>query len=68
MFASAIKSLSKGYLPISLLPPVMLQEILNEVKKTFQIANEDYDIVIKILNLYYDIKLVTYGIKKKETW
>ena len=39
--------LSKGYLPISLLPPMRLQEILNEVKEAFQISNPDYDILIK---------------------
>ena len=46
MFANVIRVLSKGHLPISLLPPVKLQDI-NEVKKTIQITNPDYNIVIK---------------------
>ena len=33
MYANVIRVLSKGYLPIFLLPPMKLQEILNEVKK-----------------------------------
>ena len=33
MYAKVIRILSKGYLPISLLPPSKLQEILGEVKK-----------------------------------
>ena len=29
-------------------------------------TNPDYDIVIKRLHLYYDIKLVTFGIDRKQ--
>ena len=53
---------SKGYLLISLFPPSEIQEISGEVKNAFQITNPDYDIVIKRLHLYYDMKLVTFGI------
>ena len=52
----------KGYLLISLLPPSQLQEILGKVKKAIQNTNPDYDIVIKRLHLFYDMKLVTFGI------
>ena len=52
----------KRHLPFSLLPPNKLQEILNEVKKAFQITNSDYDIVIKRPYLYNDMKLATFGI------
>ena len=65
MYANAIRVLSKGYLPISLLPPLKLQEIINEVKKPIQISNPDYDIVTKRLHLYYDLKLVTFGLNKE---
>ena len=66
MSANVIRVLSKGYLPISLLPPTQLQEILKEeIKKAIQISNPDYDIVIKRLPLYYDMKLVTFGINKE---
>ena len=47
MYAKVIRILSKGYLPISLLPLSKLQEILGEVKKAIQTTNPDYDIVIK---------------------
>ena len=65
MYANVIRVLSQGYLPISLLPPTKLQEILNEVKKAIQISNSDYYIIIKRLHLYYDMKLVTFGINKE---
>ena len=51
MYAKVIRLLSKGYLPISLLPPSKLQEILDKVKKAIWITNPDYDIVIKRLHL-----------------
>ena len=54
----------KGYLPISLLPPSKLQEILGKVKKAIQITNQDYEIVIKRLHLYDDMKLFTFHIDK----
>ena len=57
-----MRVLSKGYLPLSLLPPSKLQEILGKVKKAIQVTTPDYDIVIKVLHLYYDIKLVSFGI------
>ena len=64
MYEKGIRILSKGYLPISLLPPLKLWEILGEVKKAIQKTNPDYDIVIKRLYLYYDMKLVTFGIDR----
>ena len=61
-YAQAIRVVSKGYLPISLLSPSKLNIILQKVKQTVQIKNKDYDLVIKRLNLNYDMKLVTFGI------
>ena len=65
LYTNVIRVLSKGYLPISILPPIKLQEILNEVKKAFQISNPDYVVAIKGLNLYYDMKLVTFSINEE---
>ena len=64
MYAKVIRILLKGYVPISLLPPSKFQEILVKVKKAIQTMSPHYDIVIKILHLYYDMKLVTFGIDK----
>ena len=64
MYANAIRILLKVYLTISLLPPAKLKETLDEVKKAIQITTLDYDIAIKSLPLYYDMKLVTFGIKE----
>ena len=62
-YAQAIRVLSKGYiLPISLLSPSKLKIILQKVKQAVQIKNKDYDLVIKRLYLYYDMKLVIFAI------
>ena len=42
-------------LPISLVPPSKLREILNKVKTAIWKTNPDYDLVIYILHLYYDM-------------
>ena len=56
--------MAKGYLPNTLVTPIKLKEILNEVRKTLQITNLDNDLVIDRLHLYYDMQLVTFGIDK----
>ena len=65
MYANVIRILSMGYLLISPLPPMKLQEILKEVKRAIQTSNSHYDIVIKRLHLYNDMKLVTFGINEE---
>ena len=64
IYAEAVRVMAKGYLPISLVTPLTLKEILDAVKTTIRKMNPDYDIVIKRLHLYYDMKLVTYGIDR----
>ena len=64
IYAKAIRILAKRYLPISLITPYKLQETINSVKETLIKSNPDYDIVIKRLHLYYNMKLVTFGIDK----
>ena len=53
--------LAKCYLPISLITPLKLQEILNSIEEMLTKTNQDYDIVIKRLHLYYNMKWVTFG-------
>ena len=65
IYAKAVRILAKGYLPISPVTPPKLQEILDSVKETLIKTNPDYDIVIKRLHSYYDMKLVPFGIDKK---
>ena len=62
LYSKAIRVLSKGYLPISLLPPSKLEKILKEVWIAIAKSNKDYDLVLTRLYLYYDTKLVTFGI------
>ena len=62
LYSRAIRVLSKGYLPISLLPPSKLEKILNEVRIAIAKSNKDYGLVLTRLYLYYDMKLVTFGI------
>ena len=59
--ANAIRILAKGYLPISLITPIKLKEILEAVKTVVQKTNPDYVLVIKRLYLYHDLKLATFG-------
>ena len=61
-YSQVIRVLSKGYLPITLFSPSKLDVILQKVREAVQIKNRDYDLVIKRLYLYYDMKLVTFGI------
>ena len=46
IYAKAIRILAKGYLPISLITSLRLQNILDEVKTAVQKTNPDYNIVI----------------------
>ena len=64
-YSKAITILSKGYLPIYLLPLSKLERILSQVRKVITKSNKDYDLVLTRLYLYYDMNLVTFGIDKK---
>ena len=64
-YSKAIRILSKGYLPIHLLPPSRLQSILTEVRKAITKSKKDYDLVLTRLYLYYSMKLVTFVIDKE---
>ena len=63
-YVSAIRVLAKGYLPNTLIKLAKLQEILTVVKKTLQIINPDYDLVLDRLHLYYDMPCITVSIDK----
>ena len=65
IYTTSIRILAKGYLPISLITSSKLKEILSDVKITIRKTNPDYDLVIDRLHLYYDMKLVTFGIDKE---
>ena len=62
-YSQAICMLSKGYLPISLIPPSKLETILQQVKTALAKKNKNYDLVLNRLYLYYDMKLVTFVIE-----
>ena len=65
MYAKVIRILSKGYLPISLLLPSKLNKISLEEMVALQTTKRDYDLGIKSIKrlyLYYEMKLVTFGI------
>ena len=61
-YSEAIRVLSKGYLPISLITPSKLQLILSQGKAALAKTNKDYDFVLSRLYLYFNMKLVTFGI------
>ena len=64
IYAKAVRILAKGYLPILLVMPLKLQDILNSVKEMLTKTNPYYDIVIKRSHLYYDMKLVIFEIDR----
>ena len=59
LYVTLIRILAKEYLPILLITPSKLQEILNEVKIVIRKTNPGR------LHLYCDMKLVTFGIDKE---
>ena len=61
-YSQAILVLSKGYVPITLIPPSKLEAILQQVKTALAKTNKNYDLVLNRVHLYYDMKLVTFGI------
>ena len=61
-YLKAIRILSKGYLPITLTTPSKLEAILKQVQIAIAKTNQDYELVLNRLYLYYDMKLVTFGI------
>ena len=65
IYTTSIRILAKGYLPFSLITPSKLQEIPSKVKIVVRNTNLDYDLVIDRLHLYYDMKLVTFGIDRE---
>ena len=56
MYTKVIRILAKGYLSTSLISPLKLQEIFKVVTEAFWTTNPDYNIAMKRLHLYYDIK------------
>ena len=64
-YVSAIRILTKGYLPTTLIPPSKLQEILAELTKSLQQTNPDYALILDRLHLYYDMQLITFGIDRE---
>ena len=46
IYSTAVRNLSKGYLPIYLLPPSKLERILTEVRVALAKTNKDYDLVL----------------------
>ena len=65
-YSKAIRILSKGYLLISLIPPSKLEAILIQVKMALAKTNKDYDLVLNTLYLYYDMKLMMFGIDNQK--
>ena len=61
-YLKAVRILSKGYLPLSIITPSKLEAILRQVQTAITKSNQDYEIVLNRLYLYYDMKLVTFGI------
>ena len=61
-YLKAIWILPNGYLPITLITPSKLKDILHQVQLAITKSNQDYEIVLNRLYMYYNMKLVTFGI------
>ena len=64
VYASELRILAKGNLPNTLVTPSKLKEILSQGKTAVWTSNQDYDLVMDRLHLYYNMQLVTFGIDK----
>ena len=65
-YLKAIRILSKGYLPITLITPSKLEAILKQVQIAIAKTNQDYETSLNRLYLYYDMKLVMFGIDSQK--
>ena len=65
-FLSAVRILSKGYLPASLFPPTILRRITSNALQMVQKKNPNYVLTIKHFTEYYDMKMVTFGVNDGE--
>ena len=48
-YSKVIRIFSKGYLPISLMPPSKLEAILEQVELAITKTNKDYDLLLSRL-------------------
>ena len=65
-YSKTIRILSKGYLTITLITPSKLDTILKQVQIAVAKTNQDYELVLNRLYLYYDMKLVMFGIDSQK--
>ena len=65
-FLSAVRILSKGYLPASLFPPTILHRITPNALQMVQKKNLNYVLTVKHVTKYYDMKMVTFGVNDGE--
>ena len=65
-FLSAVRILSKDYLPTFLFPPTILHRITSNALQIVQKKNPNYVLMIKHVMEYYDMKMVTFGINDGE--
>ena len=61
-YSKAIRILSEGYLPITLITPSKLEAILQKGQLAIAKSNQNYEIVLNRLYMYYNMNWVTFGI------
>ena len=65
-YSKAIRILSKGYLPTTLITPSKLEAILKQVQIAIAKTHQDYKVVLNRLYLYYNMKLVMFCIDNQK--
>ena len=61
----ATNDLSKGRIPIELIPPDMLEMFAEDVMKQLRLTYPDYTLALPHISYYYDMELVTFGIDEE---
>ena len=65
-YSKAIRILSKGYLPITLIIPSKLEAILKQVQIAIAKTNQNCELVLNRLYLYYDMILVMFWYRQSK--
>ena len=61
----ATNDLSKGRIPIELIPPDMLEMFAEDVMKQLRLTHPDYTLALHHISYYNDMELVTFGIDEE---
>lgn len=62
----AIRTLSRGHIPVELFPPALLGNITEKAVKMIRNAHPEYSAVLEHVTKYYDLQVVTFGLDSSD--